>query len=618
MALIEDYGMIGDLHTAALVGRDGSIDWLCLPRFDSPACFAALLADERAGSWRLAPKAGGTCTRRGYRQDTLVLETEWETPEGSVRVLDFMPPRDGAADVVRIVEGRRGRVPMAMDLRLRMDYGNVIPWVRQVEGGMRAVAGPDAAWLDTPVPLHGHDYTTQAQFEVSAGDRVPFVLTHAKSFEPRPAHVEAELALAETEAFWIDWLAEFDYRGQGDPRWSEAVRRSLILLKALTYAPSGGIVAAATTSLPEQIGGPRNWDYRYCWLRDATFTLQALLGTGFVDEARAWREWLLRAVAGDPAELQIMYGLEGERRLPEYELPWLSGYQGSAPVRVGNAASDQFQLDVWGEVLDGLHLARSAGLGVEDDTWDLQRALLDYLEGHWQEPDNSLWEIRGDRRHFVHSKVLAWAGLDRAVQAVERFGLDGPLEQWKASRQRIHREVCERGFDAERGTFTQSYGSTGLDSALLLIPQVGFLPWDDERITGTVQAVQRELMHDGFLLRYQTDADGGDGLPGAEGAFLACTFWLADALYGIGRKASAEELFDRLLGLRNDVGILSEEYDPVARRQLGNTPQAFSHVGLVNTARHLGGSHPADLDRHTNPRIRSAHQSAERGPVEQR
>jgi GH15 family glucan-1,4-alpha-glucosidase len=618
MGSIEDYGMIGDLQTAALVGRDGSIDWLCLPRFDSPACFAALLDDKKAGSWRLAPQSGGTCTRRRYRPDTLVLETEWDTPEGGVRVLDLMPPRDRAADVVRIVEGLRGRVPMAMELRLRMDYGNIVPWVRQVEAGMHAVAGPDSVWLDTPVPLYGQDFTTRAEFEVAAGERVPFVLTYAKSFEPRPAPVEAEPALAETESFWSDWLQDFDYHGHGNPEWTEAVRRSLILLKALTYAPSGGIVAAATTSLPEQIGGPRNWDYRYCWLRDATFTLQALLGTGFADEARAWREWLLRAVAGDPADLQIMYGLEGERRLPEYELPWLSGYQGSAPVRVGNAASDQFQLDVWGEVLDGLHLSRSAGLDFEDNAWDVQRALLDFLESHWQDPDNSLWEIRGERRHFVHSKVLAWAGLDRAVQAVERFGFDGPLAQWKATRQRIHREVCEKGFDPDRGTFTQSYGSAGLDSALLLIPQVGFLPWDDERVTGTVQAVQRELMHNGLLLRYRTQADGGDGLPGHEGTFLACTFWLADALHGAGQTSQAVELFNRLLDLRNDVGMLSEEYDPVARRHLGNTPQAFSHVGLVNTARHLSGSHPADLDWHNRPRIRSPRQSAERGPVPQR
>ncbi|TDD26946.1 glycoside hydrolase family 15 protein [Actinomadura sp. KC06] len=602
MALrIEDYGLLGDTQTAALVGRDGSVDWLCLPRFDSPACFASLLGDERAGFWRLAPAAaaesGGLCTRRRYRGETLILESEWETPDGTVRVIDFMPPRGEAADVVRIVEGVSGRVPMRMELRLRFDYGRIVPWVRRREGELNAIAGPDAAWLKTPVELEGRDLATYADFAVSAGERVPFVLTYKPSHLPRPKAVEPERALADTELFWSDWMGRYDYEG----RWDDAVRRSLITLKALTFAPTGGIVAAATTSLPEQLGGPRNWDYRFCWLRDATFTLQALLGTGFVAEARAWREWLLRAVAGDPADLQIMYGIDGTRRLPEFTLDWLAGYEGSSPVRVGNAASDQFQLDTWGEVLDGLHLAREAGIEADDDAWDLQRALMDFLEGHWSDPDNSLWEVRGDRRHFVHSKVLAWTGADRAVKAVERYGLDGPADRWKALRDEIHADVCERGYDAARGTFTQFYGSRGLDAALLLIPVTGFLPWNDPRVVGTVDEVQRELYRDGFMLRYDTGADGGvDGLPGAEGSFLACTFWLADALHGIGRTKQATDLFERLLALRNDLGLLSEEYDTATGRQIGNTPQAYSHVGLVNTARHLSGTRPA-WRRRTQP-----------------
>nr|WP_149262604.1 glycoside hydrolase family 15 protein [Actinomadura sp. K4S16] len=591
MALrIEDYGLLGDTQTAALVGKDGSIDWLCLPRFDSPACFASLLGDEHAGFWRVAPAAGGMCARRRYRDDTLILETEWDTPDGSVRLIDFMPPRGEAADVVRIVEGLSGSVPMRMALRLRFDYGRIVPWVRHREGEFNAVAGPDATWLKTPIALEGRDLTTCADFTVSAGERVPFVLTYQPSHLPRPKAVEAEQALSDTELFWWDWMGRYDYDG----RWDEAVRRSLITLKALTYAPTGGIVAAATTSLPERLGGPRNWDYRFCWLRDATFTLQALLGTGFVAEAKAWREWLLRAVAGDPADLQIMYAIDGTRRLTEYTVDWLAGYEGSAPVRVGNAASEQFQLDTWGEVLDGLHIAREADIGTDGNAWDLQVALMDFLEGHWSDPDNSLWEVRGERRDFVHSKVLAWTGVDRAVKAVEGYGLDGPVGRWKELRERIHADVCEHGYDADRGTFTQFYGSRGLDAALLLIPRVGFLPWDDPRVIGTVDQVQRELYRDGFVLRYDTGADGGvDGMPGGEGAFLACTFWLADALHGIGRTEQATDLFERLLGLRNDLGLLSEEYDTAAGRQIGNTPQAYSHVGLVNTARHLSGSRPA-------------------------
>jgi GH15 family glucan-1,4-alpha-glucosidase len=584
---IEDYGLIGDLQTAALVGRDGSIDWLCLPRFDSPACFAALLDEDRAGRWLLAPADGGACTRRRYRGDSLVLETEWETPGGTVRVVDLMPPRGEAPDVVRIVEGVSGRVSMRTRLLLRFDYGQVTPWVRTVDGEWGAVAGPDAVWFTTPVPVDHHDRVLEASFEVSAGDRVPFVLTYAASHGPRPRAVDPEDSLEQTTEFWSDWMDHCRYEG----RWPDAVRRSVVTLKALTYAPTGGILAAATTSLPEDLGGSRNWDYRFCWLRDATFTLQALLGTGYVREARAWRDWLLRAVAGDPADLRIMYALDGSRRIPEYELPWLAGYEGSSPVRVGNAAAEQFQLDVWGEVLDGLHLGREAGLSSTQDAWRLQRALLDFLEGAWDRPDNSLWEVRGPQRPFVHSKVMAWAGLDRAVQAVERFGLDGPVDRWRGVRQDIHDDVCAKGYDADRNTFTQFYGSRGLDAALLLIPRVGFLPWDDPRVSGTVDAVARELDQDGFLLRYRPDADGGvDGLPGTEGAFLACTFWLADALAGLQRTGEAERLFERLLDLRNDLGLLSEEYDVRAERQVGNTPQAFSHVGLVNVARHLSGS----------------------------
>jgi GH15 family glucan-1,4-alpha-glucosidase len=587
MAAIEDYGLIGDLHTAALVGRDGSIDWLGLPRFDSPACFAALLGDADNGRWLLAPTAGGGCTSRRYRGDTLILETTWETPSGTVRVIDLMPPRGEAADVVRIVEGVSGRVPVRTELTLRFDYGHVVPWVRHVAGELAAIAGPDAVWLQTPVELEGRGKATHAEFEVAAGDSVPFVLTYAASHLPRPRPVDPGRALAGTESFWTDWMEHCTYDGE----WGDAVRRSLLTLKALTYAPTGGILAAATTSLPEELGGSRNWDYRYCWLRDATFTLQALLGTGYEREARAWREWLLRAVAGDPADLRIMYALDGTRRIPEYELPWLAGYAGSSPVRVGNAAAAQFQLDVWGEVLDGLHYSRTSGLSPTEDAWSLQRALLDFLEGHWNSPDNSLWEVRGDRRPFVHSKVMAWAGLDRAVQAVERFGLDGPVDRWRQLRQEIHDDVCTHGYDADRGTFTQFYGSAGLDAALLLLPRVGFLPPEDPRIVGTVEAVQRDLSQDGLLLRYHPDADGGvDGLAGHESPFLACSFWLADALSMIGRPSEARELFERLLDLRSDLGLLSEEYDTRVGRQVGNTPQAFSHVGLVNTACQLHGS----------------------------
>jgi len=582
--LIEDYAVIGDLQTAALVCRDGSIDWLCLPTFDSPACFAALLDTADAGRWLLAPVAGGPAARRRYRGDSLVLESEWDTPEGTVRIIDLMPVRGQVADVVRIVQGISGRVRVRSELRLRFDYGSVVPWVTHDGTAMSAVAGPDAVQLHTSVPLHGADRATWAEFEIGPGEQVSFVLTWAPSHEPARTTVDAGEALAVTEGFWADWMEQCSYDGE----WPDAVKRSLVTLKALTYAPTGGMVAAATTSLPEELGGSRNWDYRYCWLRDATFTLQALLGSGFVQEAGAWREWLLRAVAGDPAELQIMYGLDGSRRLPEHELPWLAGYEGSTPVRTGNGAFDQFQLDVWGEVLDGLHVAREAGLASSVDGWALQRALMDFLEGHWQDPDNGLWEVRGPRRHFVHSKAMAWAGADRMVQAVEHFGLEGPVDRWRALRAQIHREACEQGYDVERGTFTQYYGGTEVDAALLLLPRLGFLPYSDERVVGTVEAVQRELVVDGFVLRYRTDA-GVDGLPGGEGAFLACSFWLVDALHGLGRTEQARELFERLLALRNDVGLLAEEWDPRTRRQVGNFPQAFSHEPLVTSAALLSG-----------------------------
>jgi GH15 family glucan-1,4-alpha-glucosidase len=605
---ISDYALIGDLHTAALVGRDGSIDWLCLPHFDSGACFAALLHDETAGHWTLAPRSGGRATRRNYDDHTLILRTRWETDDGTVDVVDFMPPRGEAADVVRVVEGVNGSVEMVSALRLRFDYGRVKPWVRAgdhpanhpLEGGrpddghgsrrMSAVAGPDAVWVHADVPLEHAGDAVHASFRVGAGDKVAFVLTHRPSHLPPPRTTDPASALEHTRAFWAEWIARCDYAG----RWPEEVRRSLLLLKALTFTPTGGIVAAATTSLPEDVGGVRNWDYRYCWLRDATFTLQALLGTGYTDEAKAWREWLVRAVAGDPAKLQIMYGLDGTERIPEMTLDWLQGYAGSAPVRIGNAAANQHQLDVWGEALDGLYLAREAGLEITDSAWDLQRALLDWLESNWQKPDNGLWEMRGSRQNFVHSKAMAWAGIDRAVRTVEKHHLDGPADDWRKLADRIHAEVCEKGYDAERGTFTQYYGSRGLDAALLLLPRVGFLSWDDPRTSGTVTAVEKELTRDGFLLRYDPEADDGpDGLPGREGAFLACTFWLADALHGIGHRPRAEQLFQRLLSLRNDVGMLSEEYDPHTQQQLGNTPQAFSLVGLVNTARHLSGTRPS-------------------------
>lgn len=594
---ISDYALIGDLHTAALVGTSGSIDWLCLPNFDSPACFAALLDTPNAGRWILAPRGAARCTRRRYRSGTLILETEWDTPEGSVRVTDFMPTRNGTVDLVRIVEGLSGAVPMSGELTLRFDYGRIVPWVRQTDHGPRAVAGPDAAYLTTDAPLEGRDMRTYSDFTVRAGERVPFVLRWAPSHLPPPGRLNPDRALAGTEKFWRKWVAHSDLQGT----YHDAVERSLITLKALIYRPTGGIVAAPTTSLPEDPGGTRNWDYRFCWLRDATLTLQSLLACGYTEEASAWREWLLRAIAGDPADVQIMYGLDGTRRLPEMELPWLSGFENSRPVRIGNAAAPQLQLDVWGEVLDGLALTRSAGpADVVDDSWDLQVSLMEYLEGAWDQPDNGLWEVRGPRRHFTHSKVMAWVAADRMVKGVRESGLPGPDARWAALRDSIHAEVMRHGFDEKRNTFVQSYGSTELDASLLLIPRVGFLPPNHARVAGTVQAIQRDLTVDGLALRYRPQ-ESDDGLPGTEGIFLACSFWLTDALLGIGRKEEATELFERLLALRNDVGLLSEEWDPRSKRLLGNMPQAFSHFPLVHSALQLehGRTHRSDTPYHS-------------------
>ncbi|CAN7494954.1 glycoside hydrolase family 15 protein [Arthrobacter sp. LjRoot78] len=582
MARIEDYAVVGDLHTAALISTEGSIDWLCLPRFDSPACFNALLDTPKAGRWLLAPADGGECTRRHYRKGTLILETEWETPGGKVKVIDFMPPRDSVADIVRIVVGVRGSVRMRGELALRFDYGHIVPWVRHDNHGIHAIAGPDAAYLVTDAPLRGERMHTVSDFTVRAGERIPFVLTWTPSHLPRPRSIDPEAYLDSTELFWREWSAKCKITGP----YRDAIQRSLITLKALTYSPTGGIVAAVTTSLPEQLGGPRNWDYRYCWLRDATLTLQALLAAGYTEEAASWRDWLLRAVAGDPADLQIMYGIHGERRLPEMELPWLAGYENSAPVRIGNGAAGQLQLDVWGEVLDCLALTRHSLLKHSDEAWDVQVALMEHLEGAWQRPDNGLWEMRGPQRHFTHSKVMAWVAADRMVKGVRDFGLVGPADRWEALRDTIHADVMANGFDAERNTFVQSYGRPELDASLLLIPRVGFLPPDDPRVLGTIEAVQRELTHDGFVLRYRPE-EADDGLPGDEGVFLACSFWLVEALIGVGRRREAKELFERLLALRNDVGLLSEEWGVESGRQLGNTPQAFSHFALVMSAMEL-------------------------------
>ncbi|QEU95311.1 glycoside hydrolase family 15 protein [Streptomyces kanamyceticus] len=592
---IEDYALIGDMQTAALVCRDGTVDWLCLPRFDSHAVFAGLLGTEEHGFWRLGPAHSPdspppSADRRTYRGDSLVLESEWDTPRGTVRVIDFMPPRDtDAPQLVRIVEGVSGRVPMRSALRMRFSYGRVVPWVHKVDGRTVAVAGPDSVWLDTSAETFGKDLTTYSDFTVAPGDRIAFTISWQPSHKEPPALPEPEAALTATETFWREWVEHCTYHGP----YREAVVRSLITLKALTYAPTGGIVAAPTTSLPEDIGGSRNWDYRFTWLRDAAITLSSLLRTGYREEARAWREWLLRAVAGDPENLQIMYGIAGERELGETELDWLPGYENSQPVRAGNGAAHQLQLDVYGEVTEALHLAHMTGLARNDYASLLQLKLIRYLETHWDQPDEGIWEVRGPRRHFVHSKVMVWVAVDRTIKLIESGEADGPLEKWRELRDDIHRDVCEKGYDKERNTFTQSYGSKELDASLLLIPQMGFLPPDDKRVIGTIEAIQRELStSDGFILRYPTTGDdaGVDGLEGDEGAFLACSFWMADDLAMIGRVDEARKLFEKLLALRNDLGLLAEEWDPRLQRQVGNFPQAFSHVPLIDTALRLTAS----------------------------
>jgi GH15 family glucan-1,4-alpha-glucosidase len=583
---IEQYAMIGDTQTAALVGSDGSIDWWCAPRFDSGACFAALLGDETHGRWLIAPADGGRAARRRYRADTLVLETEFDTPEGSVRIIDFMPIRDQSVDIIRNVQGIRGSVQMRMHLTIRFDYGHIVPWVRNVEGAITAVAGPDALVLHTPVETRGVGYSTVAEFTVSPGEEVSFSLAWCASHLEMPRPHNVARSLERTETWWREWTEQCDYKGE----WRDAVQRSLITLKALTYAPSGGILAAPTSSLPEWIGGVRNWDYRFCWLRDATFTLLALMEAGYEDEARAWREWLLRAVAGDPSELQIMYGPAGERRLTEWEVPLLPGYESSRPVRIGNAASEQFQLDVYGEVIDALYQARRVGVAGRDASpRDLIFAFLSFLEDGWRLPDEGIWEVRGARQHFTHSKVMAWVAFDRVVRGLEEFAVDDDVShiaRWSSIRDEIHAEVCAKAYDKERQTFVQAYGSSKLDAALLMMPLVGFLPSSDERMQGTVEAIQHELMTDGLVMRYSTDG-AVDGLPPGEGTFLPCTFWLVDNLALTGRVDEARALFERLIGLSNDVGLLAEEYDLESGRQLGNFPQAFTHVALVNSAFNL-------------------------------
>ena len=593
-AKIEDYAFLSDTQSGALVSHDGCIDWLCLPRFDSGACFAALLGTPENGSWRFRPRGKTRKRARRYHKETLILETDLETEEGAVRLIDFMPPRGDNPDVVRIIEGLGGKVTLRMELIIRFDYGSIVPWVRKRHGGLEAIAGPDALILHTPIETHGEDLKTVAEFTVEKGERVPFVLTWFPSHESPPQEIDPERALGQTISYWDKWSRHFNRESP----WEEAVMRSLITLKGLTYAPTGGIVAAATTSLPEEIGGERNWDYRYCWLRDATITLLALMGAGYHEEACAWREWLLRAVAGSAAQMQIMYGVQGERRLDEYEIDWLIGYENSRPVRIGNAASGQLQLDVYGEVLDSMYQGHRAGLQNSDADWRLQVALLEYLEGKWEKPDAGIWEVRGGAKQFTHSKMMAWVAFDRAVKLVQDCGCqaDHNLERWKKIRDQIHREVCECGYNKKKKAFTQFYGSDAMDASILMMPVVGFLPPNDERVRNTIAAVERDLLDDGFVLRYRPEEENVDGLSGTEGVFLPCSFWLADCLHLTGRKEEARRLFERLLALRNDVGLLAEEYSPKAKRQLGNFPQAFSHVALVNTAAALSEKSGAAAD----------------------
>jgi GH15 family glucan-1,4-alpha-glucosidase len=582
MARIEDYAMIGDCRTAALVSRDGSIDWFCCPRFDSDACFAALLGSREHGRWSIAPRAEASVTRR-YRPNTLVLETHFETEEGAGTLIDFMPPGDRHSTIMRLLVGTRGKVTMGTELILRFGYGAVVPWVTRLEdGSLRAIAGPDMVVLRTPVHLHGADMTTVGEFTINTDDTIPFVLSYLPSHLPLQAPFDPMTALHDTETFWQDWSAKCRPAGP----WSEAVLRSMITLKALTYAPTGGIVAAPTTSLPEQLGGERNWDYRFCWLRDATLVLLGAMNAGYYEEAQAWRDWLLRAVAGSPDQLQIMYGIAGERRLTEWIAPWLPGYENSAPVRIGNAAHSQLQLDVFGEIMDVHYQARRSGLSTNESGWAVQLAFLEHLKKIWQEPDEGIWEVRGAPRHFTHSKVMAWVAYDRSIKSAETFGLEGPLDEWRKLRDEIYAEVCAKAFDNELGTFVQSYGSKQLDASLLLMPCVGFLPVSDPRVVGTITAIEHRLLRDGFVMRYDTEQTD-DGLPPGEGAFLACSFWLVDVYVLQGRVADAEGMFRRLIALRNDVGLLSEEYDLRLKRLVGNFPQAFSHMALVNTAYNL-------------------------------
>jgi GH15 family glucan-1,4-alpha-glucosidase len=581
-ARIEDYAMIGDCRTAALVSRDGSIDWLCCPRFDSEACFAALLGTPEHGRWLIAPRGRARVTRR-YRPNTLVLETNFETSEGAVTLVDFMPFGDSQSTIVRLVVGTRGSVKMHTELILRFGYGAIVPWVSRLEdGALRAIAGPDMVIVHTPVHLRGEDLTTVGEFVINREETIPFVLSYLPSHRPLREPFDPIRALTDTETFWRDWAAKCRPAGA----WTDAVARSMITLKALTYAPTGGMVAAPTMSLPEELGGVRNWDYRYCWLRDATLVLLAAMNAGYFEEAQAWREWLLRAVAGSPDQLQIMYGIAGERRLTEWTASWLPGYENSAPVHVGNAAHSQLQLDVFGEIMDVHHQARRGGLTTNESGWAAQLAFLEHLKRIWHEPDEGIWEVRGTRRHFTHSKVMAWVAFDRAIKSAETFGLEGPLEEWRKVRQAICDEVCAKGFDGELESFVQSYGSKELDASLLLLPSVGFLPISDPRVQGTVAAIEHRLLRDGFVMRYDS-REFDDGLPPGEGAFLACSFWLVDVYALQGRVADAERLFRRLMGLRNDVGLLSEEYDPRAKRFVGNFPQAFSHVALIHSAYNL-------------------------------
>jgi len=601
---LEDYGLIGNMLSAALVARDGSIDWLCLPHFDSPACFAALLGNEDHGCWRIRPRDPAYRCSRRYVPGTAVLETRFETDTGAVTLFDFMPLSDDEdkVDVVRLVQGDHGHVDMEMVLILRFNYGQAVPWVRRRDYGLSAIAGPDAVELHTPVAMEGRDMKTVAHFRVEQGASVPFTLSYHRSHKTPHFVPDRRESMERTIAWWREWSKRC--RGNSDyPVWNDALVRSLITLKLLTFKPTGGMVAAPTMSLPEHIGGERNWDYRYCWLRDSSFTLYALLNAGYREEAEAWRQWLMRAAAGLPEQLQIMYGIAGERSLPEIELPWLPGYENSRPVRVGNAAAAQIQMDIYGELVDALHAARMADLAPLEQAWRLQRVLLDPLEEHWHTPDHGIWEMRGPRRIFTHSRLMCWVAFDRAVKSAQRFKLEGRIAKWCALRDEIHADICANGFDPELGSFVQSYGSKALDASLLLLPQVGFLPIDDPRVQGTITAIERDLMRDGLLLRYST-SEADDGLPDSEGAFLACSFWLADAMVMQGRLDDAAELFNRLLGLRNDLGLLAEEYDPVRKRLVGNFPQGFSHIGLVNTAYNL-------LDAR-GPALQRAHSSAPR------